>query len=461
MTAEPDEAVKTLPVDAPLVEGSLWRAIWIMSWPLMITTVSSSIVGMVDVQVSGYISSAAQAAVGLAEHVIFLFMVFLMSISVGTTAIVSRAFGAADEREACHATAQSLSLALIVGVVTATLALATGRFVVPLVTQELAVIEQARLYLDVFGFFLLPFSVVCTANAAFRGIGDAKMPLYVILVETVINIFGDYLTVVYQWPVPGLGVRGIAYSALTSAVVGAAVAVVGLNRSYLKASLRMLWPLVRETIDRITRIGVPSAFQRLGWAASVFVLFAILARLDNPTAALASWTIGIRVEGILFMPLMAFSLAVGSIVGQNLGAGKPERAFRAGWQVTGIGVALMVILSAFVYIYAKELAQLISHDAQTVAYTVSYLQINSLAEPFLAVNMILSGALQGAGDTRVPMWISLFSNWMVRLPTAWYLALASHNGPPGAWWSMFISILISAILIGVRYQSGAWLKSKV
>jgi len=193
----------------------------------------------------------------------------------------------------------------------------------------------------------------------------------------------------------------------------------------------------------------------------VFILFFILSRCAYPVQAIASWTIGIRVESILFMPLMALSMAVSSIVGQNLGARQDRRAFTAGWHVSWIGVVLMVVLGVFLFLGAGSLAQLMSHDPKTIEFTTNYLRINALAEPFLALGMILSGALQGAGDTRSPMWISITCHWVIRVPLLWLLALKMGYGPTGAWITMAISIIIMGLLMAWRYQSGTWLKVRV
>lgn len=129
--------------------------------------------------------------------------------------------------------------------------------------------------------------------------------------------------------------------------------------------------------------------------------------------------------------------------------------------MASIGIWMMVLFSIALFLLAEPIARVMSHDPKTIAYTSSYLRINALAEPFLALGMILSGALQGAGDTRPPMWISLFANWIVRLPLAWLLALILGYGPTGAWISMTISVILTAFLVMWRYQSRAWIKVKV
>ncbi|HEY9785329.1 MAG TPA: MATE family efflux transporter [Candidatus Obscuribacterales bacterium] len=446
---------------ANLVEGSLIKAIWTMSWPLMLTTISSSLIGMADLHVAGFLGSASQAAVGVSEQIIFIYLIFIMSTGVGTQALVSRATGAGDENEVNRITGQSIMTAFFLGLVLLLLSLFASRPVLSLFTQSGSVLSLASTYLSIYAFYLIPFSFINIVNASFRAIGDARTQMFIMLVTTAVNIAGDYLTVCYRWPVPGLGVAGIAWSAVIASAVGSTIAWHRLSHSPLRQSLNQLFPASREIIRRILNIGIPSALQRLAWGLSTFVLFFILSRCPNPTEALASWSIGMRIEGLLFMPLMALGLGVASIVGQNLGAERPQRAVQAGWQVTLIGVAMMVMLGGLMFAFATELAQVMTRDDVTIKYTASYIRWNAIAEPILAIGMILSSALQGAGDTRTPMWITYLCTWVIRLPMAWILAISIAMGPHGVWISMCVSNCLTGLLTAWRFQSKAWLRIKI
>jgi Na+-driven multidrug efflux pump len=168
-----------------------------------------------------------------------------------------------------------------------------------------------------------------------------------------------------------------------------------------------------------------------------------------------------RTEGLIFMPLMALSLSVSSIVGQNLGALRYDRAIEAGWKVTWIGVALMFVMGTVLFIFASQFANFMSQDPETIKFVTEYLRINACAEPFLALGMVLGGALQGAGDTRTPMVITLICHWMIRLPLAYLLALQLHMGPSGAWSAMAISVAIMGLLTAFWFRSKKWLKTEV
>lgn len=446
----------------PLVTGSLWKAIWVMSWPLLVAAIATSTVSLVDVQMAGRLGAASQAAVGLSEQIIFIFQIFILSVGVGTTAIVSRAVGERNQSAANQATAQSLSLSILIGVALMALASCAAHFVIPIFSNDSEMNSLCNLYLGIFALHLVPFSLLCVANAAFRAIGNARVALVIVCIEAVISIIGDYLTVVCGWPVVGLGVRGIAASSVAGALIAAVLAIVFVHHSQLRGSLKQMVPISPEVINRIMRIGFPAALQRLSWALSVCGLFFTLSNVAHPTAALAAWTIGMRIEGLLFMPEMALSLAVSSIVGQNLGANRIDRAYRAGWAVTGIAVLLMGAVSVAVFLCARDLAVMMSaNDPATIHATTSYLQINAVGAIFQAVNSVLSGALQGAGDTKTTMWISVISHWIIRLPLAWILSICMGMGANGAWISMASSATLSAIAVVIRFQTGGWANRKV
>jgi Na+-driven multidrug efflux pump len=168
-----------------------------------------------------------------------------------------------------------------------------------------------------------------------------------------------------------------------------------------------------------------------------------------------------RVEGVVFMPLLALSMSVSSIVGQNLGAKQIERAVKAGWNVTNIGVVLMLILGGIMFLLADRLAAAMSHDVDTIAYVTDYLRVNACSEPFLALGMVLAGALQGAGDTKTPMWIGIATHWIFRMPVALLLVLVLHMGPRGCWIAMASSIVAMGLLTVWRYQSRGWIETRI
>ena len=444
---------------AVLVSGSLWHAIWIMSWPLLLLMLSNAIVGIVDVQLAQTFGPSAQAAVGLGDQIVFLFVAVILAASVGTNALVSRAFGARDQEEATASHGQSLMFALWMGTILTIAGCLFSGNVMQWFAPDQLVAKLVQPYLIIYSLYFLPFSFLCIVNAGFRAAGDAKVPLLIVLVMTFVNVAAD-IWFVYG-PLRSLGINGLAMSGFIASIIGASIAWFKLKGSVLKGSMRKLLPVNYPLLLKLIKISVPAALQRITWTMAIFAVFFTLKNCPNPTAALAAWTIGIRVESFLFMPMFALGQAVSSVVGQNLGAQEDERAFQAGWTVSWLGFAIMLVCGALLFIFSPTLARLMASDPDAIKYSTSYLQICALAQPLQAMSMIFNGALQGAGDTRVPMWITIFTQWFIRLPLSWFLAITCTLGPLGVWIAMSLSSAISGLLNLWRYQSRAWERLKL
>ena len=176
---------------------------------------------------------------------------------------------------------------------------------------------------------------------------------------------------------------------------------------------------------------------------------------------MAALTIGMTSESIAFMPGFAFSMAAGTLTGQNLGAGNPARAERAAWVSLQQGLAIMIVMGAVFFVLARPFAHIFTHDPHVVPLTVAYLRIAALSEPFLALGMILTGALNGAGETKAPAWAGIATMWGVRLPLAWLLIYGLGHGATGAWWAMTTSTALNGIVALFLFKRGRWKQAVV
>jgi MATE family multidrug resistance protein len=172
--------------------------------------------------------------------------------------------------------------------------------------------------------------------------------------------------------------------------------------------------------------------------------------------ALASLTNGLRIEAIIFLPAFAFNMAASVLVGQNLGADKPERAAIVGWKIAWAGVIFISVISVSIFIGAGYLASLLAKQPAVLAETTRYLRIMMFSEPFMALSLILGGGLQGAGDTKGNMWVIVISMWLIRLPLASVLALVLRYGAVGVWVAMITSMTTQGILMARRFHQGQW-----
>jgi len=449
--------------DDVIIRGSTWAAIWHMSWPLLLNMCTISIASFADVWVAGRLGSDTQAAIGICGQIGFFMIMLAVALSAGTTALVSRFWGAGDFKGAVEAARYSLIFACAFGCVSSAIGLLVARPLVRMLGAAPDVEAQGWEYLKWDLLSHIPFTMLWVANSIFRAKGDARVPMITwILMTTLICALDVGLCL---GPIK-MGIAGIGLAWLIAGTVGILFSLWILSRSELKEALNLRGSLAkeksREWLMRLLRIGVPACIQDLSWVGGNFLLLIILAHTKDPTSAQAAWGVGLRVEEMIGgMPIYALSMAVGTIVGQNLGAKQPERAVRAGWHVAAIGACFNVLVAAILFTFAREVASLMSSDPKVIVITSDYFRYVGLCQPFVALWLILFGAMQGAGYTRWPMIASTIVLTLFRLPLAWYLSVTQQWGPTGTWLAVSVSVFIVGLLAVWRFRSGVWKDQKV
>ena len=442
-----------------IVSGHVWKAVWYLAWPSAINTFIMSAYGIINGIFVGRLPNAEQAlaAVGIGGAALMVQFALIFGVSVGASALIARFVGAQDLNEADEAAGQSLTLALLVGILSGLPLVLLARPICAGIGAQGPVIALAGDYTAIISWFSAPMFIYFVAQTALRGTGDMKSPLYAGAVTFGINAVFDYLLIFGIGPFPTLGVRGAAFATGISRIAGMVITLWFLRRSILRASfghLRPKWPW----FARILHIGWPAVLQNLVWTGANAAFLIILSILPGgqATAAQAAYNVALRIESLAFMPGLAFSFAATPLVGQNIGAGKPERAEHTAWVATGQAAMIMASVAVLFVVAPRWLALIFTSDKHVVPLIVSYLLINAVSEPFLAVGMVLRGALQGAGDTRTPMWISVLTLWVIRLPLAWFLARYVGYAASGAWIAMSASTILSGLLVAAWFKWGTW-----
>lgn len=429
---------------------------------MLIIMVLNFLIGIVDIYVAGLISPLVQAAVGFVTQLYFLVIIVANAISIGTLALVSRAFGAGDTKRAVDIARQSIIFSLAVAAVMMSAFIFFNREIISLAGFPDEIRGIAETFLRIFTFALGPNYILIIASSVFRSGGEVKKPMSAMALVSVLNIAGDFILVFGLPPIPALGYPGIALSGALSVTAGTAASLAMFASGHWASLYRGGWKLSLETVRAITRIGWPAALLQISWNFATIIIYNILGRIEGQNiAALAALANGLRIEAVIYLPAFALNMAASVLVGQNLGAGNPERAEKLAWITAGAGVAIMSAMALIVFIWAKFFAAIVARDSAVLYETVRYLRITMFSEPFLALSIVLGGALQGAGDTRSTMWVILICMWMIRLPLAWLLALALGLGPLGVWSAMAGSMMIQGMMMAWRFRQGKWKRLKV
>lgn len=448
--------------DEVITKGSTWAAIWHMSWPLFLNMITIAVASFADLWVAGKLGSNVQAAIGLGGQIWFFMVLLAVALSAGTNALVSRFWGEGSVEKTIQAARQSILFAVLFGVASAAIGLLSCRWLLRMLGASPEVEQLGWQYLKFDLLAQIPYTVLWVTNSIFRAKGNAKTPMIIMALITAQVIVLDIVLCIYPFKI---GIAGIGMSWGIASILGVTLSFIILRRSDIGACLDVRTMLKETSWDwfrRLMKVGVPACVQDLAWVGGNFILFLVLANTKNPTAAQASWAVGTRIEEtIAGFPIYALSIAVGTIVGQNLGAKQSERAELAGWQVTAVGAAFNTVVALVLFLAAEPIARLMSSDPEVIKYSVQYLKIVGLSAPFVAIWLILMGAMNGAGYTKWPMYATVVCLTMIRIPLAWYLTVNQSFGPMGTWMSIALSSFLVGVLHVWRFKTGAWKYQKV
>ena len=441
----------------PITAGNTWNAIWRLTWPMLIIMFLNFLVGFTDIYVAGLISSDVQAAIGYVSQLYFLFIILGNAISIGTVALVSRAFGALAFEQVSEYAKQSLIFGLVVSLMLMTFGLLFYAPTVKIAGFPSQIRTMAETFLVIFSFALGSNYLLIISSGIFRASGEVIKPLIIMSVFCVINIVLDFALVFGLGPFPALGYKGIGIATATAATVSMVISLLFFFTGRWRGLLKKGWRIQGRTIFLIAKLGWPAGLIQVAWNAGSIILYHILSRLGSESiTALASITNGLRIEAIIFMPAFAMNMAASVLVGQNLGAGNMKRATRLGWKIALTAMVTLSLLSCIIFVGARFFASLLARDPAVLAETARYLRVNMFSEPFMALSLVLGGALQGAGDTKGNMWVIIFCMWIIRLPLAFALAILLGFGALGVWIAMVTSMVFQGLLMAYRFHRGKW-----
>ncbi len=424
---------------------------------MLLIMIFNFFVGFVDVYVAGFISPEVQAAVGYVSLLYFFVIIIANAISIGTVALVSRAIGAGDFQRALNVARQSLIFGCLVSVVLTLIGFFLSREIVAAAGFPEKIREISETLLRIFSIALGANYLLIISSSLFRASGDIRHPLFTMFIVSVVNILGEFVLVFGWFSFPPLGYAGIGIATAVAVTLGMGINLILFSGTRWRSIYKGSWALSLETMKKIIDISWPAAMLQIAWNAGTIILFNFLGRLGEASiTAMAAISNGLRIEALIFLPAFALNMSAAVLTGQNLGAGNPDRAERVVWRISAAGVAILSALAIAVFLQAEAFAALVAKDPAVLAETASYLRINMIAQPFIALNLSISGGLQGAGDTRGTMWVIIIAMWLIRLPIAYGLAFPLGFGATGVWWAMVISMVIQSVFMAGRFHSGKW-----
>ena len=437
---------------------SLVRRIIRMTIPVAVGGQAETLVGMIQLFLIGLLGPAALSAVGLSQAFTRVLFTAMMSISRGALTMVAQAIGGDSMEEASATAKQAFTLLFGFSILFGVVSLAISPFLLPSIISDPEVIALGTPYLQVF-FIGIPFMTLNRAVAScFQGAGDTSTPFYLSIISSIVQISTSYVLIFGVWIFPELGVVGAAFGGFTgratATVIGFSLLYSGRTSLTLlpETSYRFNWDVAK----RILKIGVPSGIQGILRNGSGLVYLKLIGLTAVSTSAVAAYTIGSQMEHILRRTGLAYGTVATALVGQSLGAKDPDGAERNGWTTLLISVITNVALCLPVAIFARQFMSLFVDEIDVIDIGAVYLLVMVVAEPFVCASNTAGGGLRGAGDTMPPMYYTLVSQWLVRLPVAYVLAFTLGYGINGIWASLVIYGVLQGYLTVRKFAQGEW-----
>ena len=436
-------------------EGPIVPAIIALAVPMVLEMVMESLFAVVNIFWVAHLGSAATAAIGLTESLLAMIYTVAMGLSIGVMAVVARRMGERDEDGASDAAFQTIVLGLTLSLVLGVVGGLSAPSLLRAMGADAEVLRIGSTYATIMlasnGVILMLFLL----NAAFRGAADAAIAMRVLWIANIINMILDPLLIFGIGPFPEMGVTGTAVATTIGRGSGVLIQLLVLfsGTARLKLAARHVRVHV-EVMLRVLRLSGVGMLQVFIATASWIGLIRVLSTFGSD--ALAGYTIAIRIVLFALLPAWGLANAAATMVGQSLGARKPERAEQSVWIASALNLAFLGSVGIVFMIAAPFITGLFGGDAATTAYAIRCLRIVSAGFFFYAYGMVLSNSFNGAGDTWTPTWLNLFCFWLFEIPLAWLLSRQLDVGPTGVFLAITLAFSVFAVAAAVLWKRGKW-----
>lgn len=438
----------------------LRRAIFLLAVPMILELVMESTFAVVDIWFVGKLGASAIATVGLTETYLFLLYALAMGLSMGVTAIVARRIGEGRREDAAICATQAILLGLLASLPFMVAGIWFARELLELMGADDWALQEGYRYTQWMLGGNLVIMLLFVINAVFRGAGDAAIAMRVLVIANLMNIVLDPLLIFGWGPIPAMGIEGAAIATNIGRGCGVLIQLWALFRGgkHLRLGLQHL-RVELGTLLHMANTSLGGVGQMLISMTSWIFLMRILA--DIGSAAVAGATITIRIMMFTMMPAWGLSNAAATLVGQNLGAGSPERAESAVWKIGFYNMGFLVAVSFLYYFCSEALLALFTDDAEVIRIGAEWVRILAYSYFVYGWWMVSVQAFNGAGDTRTPTLINLVFFWMIQIPLCWWLATRLGWAHSGVFWGVFLSETGVGLFTLWLFTRGSWKKVQV
>lgn len=426
----------------------LRRTVLHLALPIVGSDLLQRGVNVIDALLVGRLGAAELAAVGLSQLLLMFIMALVYGLGVGATVMVAFHTGAADEKRRAWAARTGLLIGLVATVALGAVGILLSRSAAIFMGARGRLLDLTLDYLHITWLLFGAYVFLHLGSAIFQGVGDTRTPLYAMVGVNVLHILLAVPLVFGLAGFPRLGVVGAALASGLSEGAGAVWLLWQAGRQGLFGHRRDGWSL--QELWRILRVGVPAVGERLITHGMQLVFARIV--ISFGVAAYAAHQVGLNIESLSFLPGLGFAKAATTLVGQRLGARDPAGARRCARQANLLAIGIMSLWGASFVLFPRAWVALFTPDPAVLAYSVPLLTVMGLLQPPLAVAMVTSGALRGAGETQVVLAAAIIGGWLLRLPSAYLGGVVANLGMTMVWTTMLLDWIVRCLIVTWRFR---------
>ncbi|MGE6489775.1 MATE family efflux transporter [Paenisporosarcina sp. NPDC076898] len=431
------------------------KIILVLAIPAVIENFFQTLLGLVDTYFVSKIGLAEVSAVGVTNAVLAIYFALFMAVGVAANVRIANYLGAQQPEKARHIAQQSIILAVLIGLMTGIITMVFAGPLLKLMGIEDNVLEAGEIYFKIVAIPSVLMSLMFVLSAVLRGAGDTRAPMKVIILINIVHGVLDYIFIFGFWFVPEMGIAGAAIATVIARIIGCLALLYYIKRSVVLSFRKDYWKPDKHHIRELITLGGPAAGERLVMRIGQIVYFGLIVTLG--TNVFAAHQIAGNVEVFSYMIGYGFATAATILVGQQIGAGNKDEAKKFAVLCTSIGIGLMTIFGVLLFTLGGWAGSLFTDDSEVINNIGTALKVSGVFQPFLALLLILTGAFQGANNTKYPMYLTAVGMWGIRALLVYVLGIHLEWGLLGVWLAIGIDIAFRAVVLAIQFARGKWI----
>ncbi|MBU5227944.1 MATE family efflux transporter [Clostridium senegalense] len=427
-------------------------SICILAIPVVIENILQTFLGTVDTYFAGRINDSAIAAIGVTNLIVNVFITFFTAISIGTSAILARNFGKKDFDKVNSVIKQSIILAGIIGLIIGLINFIFYKQILMISGVSDKVLSYATPYYIIVVVPSVVLSLSLILSSCLRATKDTKTPMIATGIANILNVLLNFIFINI-----GMGIVGIALATTVSRIMNVVILIVKLKKNKNGVNIQLKkWSIEKETIKSIVKIGIPAGIEKLIMRLGQIVYNGMIISIG--ISAYVAHNVAGNIESYSYIPAMGFGVATTTLIGITLGENNVKKSNEMVFVSYVMTTILMVSIGIIFFIFAPQLASIFTNTKEVQEMVIRVLRLIALFQPFAAITQIFTSALQGAGDTKFPMYSTLIGIWGIRVGIGYLFGVSLGFGLVGVWMAYVIDITIRGILLLKRFLNGKWKK---